>query len=107
MSMTWTNAWASDLSVDELVGKWEFLHWADSGNLDNTHDVGLVMEFMADGTVTTYMPNKSVTERYQLSGSTIIYSDKRGDQEWKVVSFVPGNTLVVDNFGAVMTLEKR
>lgn len=37
------NGWAADLTIKELTGAWEFMHWAESDDLDNKNKVGIVM----------------------------------------------------------------
>ena len=101
------NAWASDLTRAALTGSWEFMHWAESGDLDNKHKVGIIMNFQSNGDVISKLSSGDVTEHYKLNGNTIIYSGKHGDQTWKLVSFSPGESLVVNHMGAIMTFEKR
>ncbi len=101
------SSWAADLTVKELTGEWEFVYWADSDDLDNRHKVGIVMDFRPDGTVISRKPDGNITEHYKLKGNTIIYTGKRGDQTWKLVSFAPGKSLVVNNMGAIMSFERR
>jgi hypothetical protein len=83
------NAWAEGLTIKELSGKWVFVHWAESDNLANKHEVGIIMDFQPNGKVISKKPGGDVTEHYKLNGDTIIYTGKRGDQIWKLVSFYP------------------
>ena len=99
--------WASELSMDTLSGEWEFLHWAEKETPEQTHKVGIVMDFKSDGTVLSEVGDKSVAEAFRIEGDTIIYTGKRGDQNWKLVSFVPGESMVVDNSGSIMTFRKK
>jgi hypothetical protein len=100
-------AWAADLTINELTGAWEFMYWAESGDLDNKHKVGIIMDFQSNGTVISRMSSGDVSEHYKLDGNTIIYSGKRGDQVWKIVSFTPGKSLVVNHAGSIMSFERR
>jgi hypothetical protein len=100
-------AWAADLKINELTGAWEFMYWAESGDLDNKHKVGIIMNFQSNGTVISRKPSGDVTEHYKLEGNTIIYSGKHGDQVWQIVSFSPGKSLVVNHAGSIMSFERR
>ena len=42
-----------------------------------------------------------------VEGDTILYVDDNGEQPWKVVSHAPAESLVVNNQGAIMILERR
>jgi hypothetical protein len=99
--------WAADLEIGELTGAWEFMHWAESDDPDNKHKVGIIMDFQSNGTVISRMPSGDDTEHYKLEGNTIIYSGKHGDEVWKIVSFTPGKSLVVNHAGAIMSFERR
>lgn len=65
------------------------------------------MDFRPDGTVIGRKSGGDVTEHYQLTGNTIIYSGKHGDQVWKIVSFSPGKRFVVNHAGSIMSFERR
>ena len=100
-------AWATDLTIDGLIGSREFMYWADSDDLDNKHKVGIIMDFQSNGTVISRKSNGDLSEHYKLDGNTIIYSGKHGDQVWKIVSFSPGKSLVVNHAGSIMSFERR
>lgn len=100
------SAWAANLTVKELTGAWEFMYWAQADDLDNKHEVGIVMDFRPDGTVISRKSSGDVSEHYKVEGNTIIYTGKRGDQLWKVISFSPGKSFLVNNLGTIMSFEK-
>lgn len=107
MALFAVNVWAAELSMANLTGKWEFLHWAESEAPQETHAVGVVMDFQPDGIVVSEVAGKGVSEGYSINGDKIIYSGKRGEQVWELVSFTPGESLVVSNAGTIMTFRKK
>lgn len=101
------NVGAAELSPENLVGEWEFLTWAETESPQETHAVGIVMDFQPDGNVISEVSGKDVTESYRIDGDTIIYAGKRGEQVWKLVALVPGESLVVNNSGTIMTFKRK
>ena len=84
-----------------------FLHWADRETPDQIHPVNLVIDFQADGQAVSEMRKGKVSGPYRIEGDMIIYHGKRGEEKWKLVSFVPGESMVVNNSGAIMTFERK
>ncbi len=94
------------ISQNNLVGKWTFVYWMEDGDETSKRDINLVMDFKDDGTVVTEMGKKTGNANYKVEGETIIYSDKRGKQVWKVISSVPGKSFKVNHKGALMYFQK-
>lgn len=99
--------WAAELNSENLVGKWEFVNWAEAASPKETHAVNVVMDFRPDGQVHTEMPKGTVIESYKIDGDTIVYQGKRGEQKWALVSFTPAESMVVDNSGTIMTFVRK
>ncbi len=100
-------SWATELNNENLVGKWEFVNWAEAETPEDTHAANVVMDFHADGQVFTETPKGEVIESYKIEDDMIVYHGKRGDQKWKLISFTPGESMVVDNTGTIMTFKKN
>lgn len=100
-------SWAAELNSENLVGKWEFVNWAEAQTPKETHAVNVVMDFRADGQVLTEMPNGTVIEAYKIQDDMILYHGKRGEQKWALVSFTPKESMVVDNSGTIMTFIRK
>ena len=98
---------AVEISADDLVGEWVFVHWAEKDTPEQTRAVNVVMDFQADGQVLSGMSRGKVTETYSVEGDTIIYHGKRGDQVWELVSFSPQESMVVNHKGSIMTFKKK
>lgn len=94
------------ITQSELVGQWTFVYWMEDGDETSKRDINLVMDFKDDGTIITKMGDKTESANYKVEGETIIYSDKRGKQVWKIISFEPGNSLKVNHKGAIMYFQK-
>lgn len=102
-------AFAAELSVDALAGKWNFKYWAEKSSPDKKYPVNRIMEFKTDGSIINYgkhEQDKADTAKFEIRGDTIIYSDKRGKQNWKLLSLTE-TELHVDHHGALMFLEKQ
>lgn len=95
------------LSVRDLEGKWEFVSWQEADDPSSKRQIGLMMDFNADGTVVSHMAQGPSNATFTIEGDTILYVDKRGEQPWKIVSHTPEKSLIVNNQGALMTLERR
>lgn len=98
---------AQGLSVSDLEGTWEFVSWQEDGDPSSKREIGLMMDFNADGTVVSHMAQGPSNATFTIEGDTILYVDERGEQPWKIVSHTPEETLIVNNQGAIMTLERR
>jgi len=94
------------ISQSELVGQWTFIYWMEDGDETSKRDINIIMDFKDDGTVNTNMGNKTEAANYKVDGNTIIYSDKRGKQVWKIISFEPGKSFKVNHKGAMMYFQK-
>jgi len=102
-----TGTWAQTITVDQLVGEWTFTAWAEKDEPQNLTAVGVKMEFRSDGTIINILANGEQTEAtYSMNGDTITYVDERSEQAWKILTFVPGEKLVVENSGTLMFLER-
>ena len=64
-------------------------------------------EFLAAGTAVYYAAagNQSTRGTYVVEGGTIIYTDEKGEQKWKLVS-MNENSLHVDHRGAEMFFKR-
>lgn len=98
---------AQGLSVSDLEGRWEFVSWQEVDDPSTKRQIGLMMDFNADGTVVSHMTQGPSNATFTIEGDTILYVDDRGEQPWKVVSHTPEERLIVNNQGAIMTLERR
>ena len=98
---------ATNITIDALTGKWEFIHWADLSTPEKKHKLGYIMDFQANGNVITQMKKEDIIEHYEVTNNTIIYKSKYGKQIWKLVSFDPDKGFVVSHMSTVMTFEKR
>lgn len=100
--------WAAEITQEQLVGEWEFTHWAEKANKEQKEIVGVVMDFRSDGTVISKLSGPTGYQRgtYEVNGDTIVYSDNSGEQIWKVETFKPDKKLVVIHKDAIMFFEK-
>ena len=99
-------ALAAELSKESLVGKWMFTHIIlEDGN---EMPVNRLMEFKSDGKVANYKRTGEldVPASFEVKGETILYTDKRGAQKWKVKVF-DKDSLHVDHRGAKMFLKRE
>lgn len=102
-----STAWAQAITQEQLIGTWVFEAYAQTNNPEERRSVGAVFEFHPDGTFTSRRTTGEVAEAtYTVDGNTIVYSDARGDQIWTIQSFEQGKSLVVDNQGTLMFLER-
>ena len=99
--------YGTDLTKGSLAGKWIFKYMILDGDIKNKSPVNLTMEFLSDGQVINYShAGEKTFAKYKIDGSTIIYTDKRGKQNWKLKSF-SGNKLHVDHSGAEMFFDRK
>ncbi len=94
-----------DVTPDALAGKWTFTHMILDG--EQTRRVNKKMEFLPEGEVINFNKDGSEKSRatYTISDSTIVYTDKRGAQPWKIQKF-DGKSLHVNHKGADMFFRK-
>ena len=98
--------WASDLTRQSLQGKWIFTHILMDGS--RQMEVNNLTEFSPNGVAIFY--DSVGTERsrgsYEVAPNSIIYTDSKGKQVWKLISF-EGGRLHVDHRGAEMFFERQ
>jgi len=98
---------ADGISADALSGRWLFTDLVmDQGGRKMA--INQPVEFMADGAVVWYDAAGNAKNRgsFEISAGTINYSDEKGKQKWKVVSF-DSDKMHVDHRGAQMYFERR
>jgi hypothetical protein len=97
---------AKELSAESLAGDWVFMHIIMDGERQMT--VNRKTQFIADGTVVNYDAAGSEKSRgsFKLEGGTIVYTDEKGKQNWKVISF-DSDSLHVNHRGAEMFFERH
>lgn len=100
-------AWSASVTNEQLVGKWEFMHWMEEGDESSKRSINMIMEFKSNGEVISSKKGSSAKANYKVADENIIYIDQRGNQIWEVLSFEPGKTLKINHKGAVMFFEKR
>lgn len=99
---------AAELSMDALQGQWTYTHilMEDGGRKIS---VNMPAEFRADGTVIFYSAQQPEAETsrgtFVIQGDTVLYSDGKGDQPWRLIS-IDDENLVVDHRGARMFFER-
>ena len=98
-------ALAEELTEQSIEGKWLFTHIVMEGGREIK--VNQTAEF-SDGTVVYYIAggNESGRGTYSVDPAAITYTDKKGEQVWKLVSLENG-ILHVDHRGAEMFFEKQ
>ncbi|MGB5707460.1 MAG: lipocalin family protein [Arenicellales bacterium] len=101
------NVFAQYISSEELAGKWEFVSWEEADDPSTRKEVGILMDFHKDGTVTSHMENGPQKSNYSIEGDSIKFSDDRGEQVQRIVEFIPGQRLIINHMGALMRLERR
>ena len=101
-----TTSWATELTAESLHGKWMFTHILMDGSREMK--VNNLTEFLPSGSAVFYdsAGNERGRGSYKVSGNTITYTDNKGKQVWKLVSFEVGK-LHVDHRGAEMFFERR
>jgi len=100
-------ALALEITQKQLLGTWEFVYWSESDDGSSKRSINMIMDFKKDGVVINHRKKGKTTASYSISGNTIEYKDKRGVQQWKVVSFSPNESMKVNHMGAVMYFERR
>lgn len=98
---------AEGFSEKALVGKWEFMHYAEVNTPQKTNKIGYLMDFKANGEVVTLKSSGNITEHYEVKNNMILYKGKYGEQKWKIVVFNVQKGFVVNQMGTLMTFEKR
>jgi hypothetical protein len=99
--------WAQTITQQQLIGTWLFKAYAEIDSPEERQPVDAVFEFKPDGTFKSRRSTGEEAEAtYTVDRNTIIYSDARGDQIWAIQSLEPGESLVVDNQGTLMFLER-
>jgi len=98
--------WTAGLTADSVQGQWLFTHILMDGTREM--QVGNRTDFLADGTAVFYDSAGNVRSRgtYRVNNSAIVYTDPKGEQVWKLVSFDKGK-LHVDHRGAEMFFERQ
>jgi hypothetical protein len=96
---------AADLSAESIRGDWLFTHIIMDG--EREMKVNKKTQFLPDGTAVYYdsAGNESARGTYVVQGDSIIYTDEKGEQKWKLVSF-DGDSLHVDHRGAEMFFKR-
>ena len=96
---------AAELSARSLEGTWIFTHIIMDGERELR--VNRKMEFLADGSLVNYdaAGNDESRGTYEVTADTIVYTDDKGQQNWKVLAF-DENSLHVDHRGAEMFFER-
>ena len=106
MVLTPFAALAGEWTADSLSGKWTFTHILMDGTREMK--VNNLTKFLPDGSTIFYdsAGNERSRGTYSVSASAIVYTDDKGEQVWKLVSFGDGK-LHVDHRGAEMFFERR
>jgi hypothetical protein len=97
---------AQTLSLDGLLGVWNYESYAEIETPENKLAVGARMDFRADGTVVMTMSTGTADGTFTLEGDTIHYADANGPQMWKVRSYEPGKSLVLEYQRALLYFER-
>jgi hypothetical protein len=97
---------AQTISLQGLTGVWSYESYAEVETPDERTPVGARMDFRPDGTIVMTLSTGSAEGTFTLEGDTIHYSDANGPQEWKVRSYEPGKSLVVEYMRALLYFEK-
>jgi hypothetical protein len=100
-------AWAQEFSAEALLGQWEFAAYAEANSPEERIPVGVLFEFRPGGVLVTKRSTGDVESRYSVDGETVTYADARGEQTWKVREFAPNASIVIENRGTLMYLERR
>lgn len=90
------------LSLKELTGVWLYESYAEIETPDKKLPVGARMDFRPDGTVAMTLSTGSAEGTYRMEGDTIHYADANGEQVWKIHSYEPGKSLVVEHRRALL-----
>lgn len=102
-----STTFALDITQKQLLGRWEFVYWSESDNASSKRLINMIMDFKKDGTIVNDHKKGRTTASYSINGNVIEYKDKRGTQQWRVISFSPDEYMKVDHMGAVMYFERR
>ena len=102
-----TFAWPQEFSAQALLGRWEFTAYAEASSPQERTPVGVLFEFRTGGVLVTKTSTGDVEAKYTVNGNTVTYSDARGEQPWRILEFKPDVSIVIDNRGTLMYLERR
>lgn len=96
---------AVELSAKSLEGTWIFTRIIMDGETELK--VNRKTQFLADGSLVNYdaAGNEKSRGDYEVTADTIVYTDDKGQQTWKVLAF-DENSLHVDHRGAEMFFER-
>ena len=97
---------AQTMTTSDLEGRWEFVSWEEEGDPTSKQLIGLMMDFNADGTVVSHMPDGPSEASFTINDDTIYYVDDKGKQTWKVISHTPDESFIVNNRGSIMVFER-
>lgn len=99
---------AEQLTQSTLEGTWLFSHMLLDG--ETNRPVNKFLVFEPDGDVVTYHDPDGKHEfsraTYTVQAGSIVYSDDKGDQNWRVLDFSAGK-LHIDHRGAELFFERR
>ena len=97
---------SAELTAESIQGKWMYTHILMDGAREMK--VTMLTEFLPTGSAVYYdsAGNERGRGTYEVSENGIIYTDKKGEQVWKLVSF-ENDKLHVDHKGAEMFFERR
>lgn len=107
---------AQEFSQDALLGRWEFVAYAEVGSPYNRNSVGVVYEFRPDGTLIAELPSGNQEWAYRVDGETLYFDGPRGEQVWQVRSFEPEtelmlidqpNLALIKDINTLMFMERR
>ena len=98
---------AQELSVQSLLGEWEFTAYAEIDSPDERTPVGVVFEFRPNGVVITKRSGGDIESAYSVDGNTFRFLDENGEQVWTVRAFEPGVSITMENRSTIMYLERR
>ena len=111
-----TSASAQEFSQEALIGRWEFMSYAEIGSPDDRTNVGVVVEFHADGRMVTELSSGDREWTYRVEDETVYFMGGPKDQTWQVHTFEPDATLVlidqpditlIQNINVLMFMERR
>jgi hypothetical protein len=100
-------AFGQGLSVEELLGEWEFTAYAEKSAPDERTPVAAIFVFRPNGVLITRMRDVEAESTYTIEGNTFRYRDSNGEQVWTVREFEPGVSIVMENASTLMYLERR
>ena len=90
-----TSACAQEFSQDALIGRWEFVSYAEIASPDERTNVGVIVEFHADGRMITELRSGDREGTYRVEDETVFFIGGPKDQIWQVHEFEPNTALVL------------